>query len=100
MSACFDKAGLHRVLWEEQCAGASRRDEKDGDICRLRELHGDVQRQTLSFGRSHLGTEIVVLAEMGRTTGGAAGEHDEQRRRTYSTNAHRTLTKHLREDPQ
>ena len=50
--------------------------------------------------RGDFGPEVVVLAKMGRLAAHAAGEHGEQRQTPNSTNAHRTLTKHLREDPQ
>jgi hypothetical protein len=100
MSAGVDEARLNGVLRKEQRRGAARRDEKNRDVGRLRELHRDVERQALSLGRGHFGPEVVVLAKMGRLATHAAGEHGEQHQTTQSTDAHRTLTMHLREDPQ
>ena len=82
MSAGVDEARLNGVLRKEQGRGAARRDEKDRDVRRLRELHGDVQWQALSLGRGDFWLEIVVLAKMSRPATQAAGEHGEQQDRT------------------
>jgi len=82
MCAGVDEAWLHGVLREEQGRRAARRDEKDRNIRRLRELHGHVQWQAFSLCRRDLWPEIVVLAKMSRPTTGAAGENGEQQERT------------------